>query len=98
MFPRLYCPTSLYSHGCIAPDVNADGGCTDTVRLSALEVDWKKNPLPHRGVDPVSVSRLAFQSDAVPTEPSRPIHSLEPKRTAGSELNKTVPVVLAFSC
>ena len=44
------------------------GGCTDTVRESALEVDWEKNPLPHLGFEPASVLRLAFQSDALPTE------------------------------
>ena len=50
----------------------AHGGCTDTVRESALEVDWEKNPLPHRGLEPASVLRLAFQSDAVPAELPRP--------------------------
>ena len=29
---------------------------------------WEKNLLPHRGLEPASVLRLAFQSDAVPTE------------------------------
>ena len=30
---------------------------------------WKKNPLPHRGLEPASVLRgLAFQSDALPAE------------------------------
>ena len=42
------------------------GGCTDTVRESALEADWEKNPLPHRGLESVSIMRLAFQSDALP--------------------------------
>ena len=48
----------------------AHGGGTDTVRESALETDWEKNPLPHRGFEPASVLRLAFQSDAGPPEPS----------------------------
>ena len=38
------------------------------VRESALKVDWEKNPLPHRGLEPASVWRLAFQSDVLPTE------------------------------
>ena len=33
---------------------------------------WKQNPLPHRGLEPASVLRLAFQSDAPPTDLSRP--------------------------
>ena len=49
------------------------GGCTDTVRESALEVDWERNPLPHWGLEPASVLRLAFQSDALPAELSRPL-------------------------
>ena len=41
--------------------VIAHGGCTDTVRESALEVDsgGEKNPLPHLGLEPASVLRLA---------------------------------------
>ena len=44
---------------------SAHGGRTNTVlRETALEVDsGKKNPLPHRGLEPASVLRLAFQSD-----------------------------------
>ena len=34
---------------------------------------WEKNPLPHRGLEPAPVLRLTFQSDAVPTELSRPL-------------------------
>ena len=30
---------------------------------------WEKNPLPHRGLEPASVLRLAFQSDRLPSEP-----------------------------
>ena len=32
---------------------SAHWGCTDTVRGSALEDDWKKNPWKHWGIDPV---------------------------------------------
>ena len=32
----------------------AHEGCTDTVRESALKVDWEKNPLPHRGIEPAT--------------------------------------------
>ena len=52
----------------------AHGGCTDTVRGSALKVDsGRKNPLPYRGSEPASVLRLACQSDALPTELSPPL-------------------------
>ena len=44
------------------------GGCTDTVRESALEADWEKNPLLHLGLKPASVSHLAFQLDTLPSE------------------------------
>ena len=55
----------------------AHGGCTITVKLTepALEVDSgrekkrkKKKSLPYLGLEPTSVLRLAFQSDALPTE------------------------------
>ena len=51
---------------------NADAhGCsTDAVRVCAGSGLWEKNPLPHRGLEPASVLRLALQSYAVPTEPS----------------------------
>ena len=45
--------------------VIAHESCTDTVRESALEVDWEKNPLPHPGIEPASG---ACQSDALSTE------------------------------
>ena len=52
----------------------ANGGCTDIVRESALKADsGQKNPLPNRGPEPASILRLAFQSDAVPTELSPPL-------------------------
>ena len=44
------------------------GGCTDTVRESALEADWEKNPLLHWGLKPASVSHLSFQLDTLPSE------------------------------
>ena len=45
-------------------------GGADTVTEPALEVDSgrEKNPLPHWGLEPASVLRLVFQSDALPTE------------------------------
>ena len=46
----------------------AHGGCTDTVRETALEDVWEKNPVPHRGREPASILRLAFQSGALPTK------------------------------
>ena len=45
--------------------VIAHGGVRIHLRESALKDDSEKNPLPHRGVEPVSA---ACQSDAVPTE------------------------------
>ena len=51
----------------------------DTVRESAQEADsGGKIPLPYLGLEPASVLRLAFQSDALPTElfPPPCIHSL----------------------
>ena len=49
-------------------DVNAcdcTRGCTKPVGESALKVDWKKNPLPHQGIEPVSA---VCRSDALATE------------------------------
>ena len=36
---------------------------------------WEETPLPHWGLKPVSVLRLAFQSDALPPELSLPTHA-----------------------
>ena len=47
----------------------AHGGCTDSVSESALKVDsGRKTPSLHLGLEPSLVLRLAFQSDALPTE------------------------------
>ena len=46
----------------------SNGGCTDTIKESALEADWEKNPSLHQEFEPESVSRLAFQSDSLPNE------------------------------
>ena len=43
-------------------------GCTDTIREPALKVDWEKNPLPHQGLEPASVLRLACLLDILLTE------------------------------
>ena len=46
--------------------VIAHGGCTDTVRESALEVDsGRKIPLPNLGLEP-SVLRLEFRRTLYP--------------------------------
>ena len=37
----------------------------DTVRESALKVDWEKNPLPHQGIEPPSA---AYRSHTLLTE------------------------------
>ena len=56
----------------------AHGGGTDTVRESALKVDsGGKNPLPHRGIEPVLA---ACRSDALPSE-------LHPRFNASLEPN-----------
>ena len=45
---------------------DCERGCTDTVTESAQKVDsGRKNPLPHRGIEPASA---ACRSDALPTE------------------------------
>ena len=36
--------------------VTVHGGCANIVRNSAPEVEWKKNSLPHRGVEPASAA------------------------------------------
>ena len=41
----------------------AHGAVQTHVRESAWKVDWEKNPLPHRGIEPVSA---AWQSDVLP--------------------------------
>ena len=43
-------------------------GSTDTERACTGSWRWERNPLPHWGLKPVSVLRLALQSDALPTE------------------------------
>ena len=48
--------------------VIAHGGFTNTVRESALKVDWEKNPFLLQGLERVSVLYLAFQLDALSTE------------------------------
>ena len=59
----------------------AHGGYTETVKESALggadsEIETERT-LPHRGLEPVSVLRLVFLSDALPAELSPlPLFSL----------------------
>ena len=49
------------------------GRCTDTVRESALKLALGEKSLIAPGIEPASVLRLAFQSDVLPTELSRPL-------------------------
>ena len=56
--------TEMLIHA-IAHGEGGGGCCTDTVRESALKVDWEKNPLPHRGIEPASA---ACRSGALPTK------------------------------
>ena len=37
---------------------------------------WEKNPLLRQGLEPTSVLRLAFQSDALPTELPPPLEMI----------------------
>ena len=67
-----------HTHTQVLMNAIAHGGCTDTIRLreSAPEADSgrEKNPWPHRGIEPASVLCLmAFRSDALTAELSRPI-------------------------
>ena len=61
----------------------AHGGVR-TPEESALKVDWEKNPLPHRGIEPASA---ACRSDALPTETTSP--------SAGFPAEGTLPSVSA---
>ena len=61
--------------------VITQGNCTDTIRESVLKADTgrekkkkKKKKLPHRGFEPATVLRLAFQPDALPSELSPSLH------------------------
>ena len=45
---------------------------TDVIAHGGLYRHWEKNPLPPQERDPMSLLRLAFQSDAPPTELSSP--------------------------
>ena len=50
-------------------DVNAydcTRGCTDIVRESALKANWEKNPLLHRGIEPVPVGPMVYQLSYIP--------------------------------
>lgn len=44
--------------------------CTDNTRERVCTESFlrEKNPVPHRGLEPASVLRLAFQLDALPSE------------------------------
>ena len=72
MFYCFHSPTNSdmdYGIFNVRTDVNAwdcAQGSADTVRESALKVDsGRKNPLPHRGIEPASA---ACRSDALPIE------------------------------
>ena len=49
---------------------NDVGACDRTRGLYGhrKNLHWEKNPLPHWGLEPTSVLRLAFRSDALPTD------------------------------
>ena len=47
------------------------GGCTDTARVCTESWLWETNPLPPRGLEPESVLRLTFLSDAPPLSSPR---------------------------
>ena len=60
-------------------------GCTDTVEESALTVDWEKNPLPHRGIEPASA---ACRSDALTNWATFPL----PCKPGDSYQSRVIPV------
>ena len=64
--------------------MNRNGVCTKAL-------PWEKNPLPHRGIEPESILRLAFWSDTLPTNLS--IHSAIQSIT----VNHSRPLVLHAS-
>ena len=54
--------------------VTTHRGCTHTLRLVCTgSWLWGKNPLPHWGLEPLSILRLTFQLNALPTELSLPL-------------------------
>ena len=78
----------------------ADGGCTDSVRGPALEVDSERErereSWTYRGLEPASVLRLVFQSDAVPTELFPPALNYKIQANTKRTLQRTVSVALYF--
>ena len=48
------------------------GLCKHRLKVCTGRWLWEKTPLSHRGPEPASVLRLAFQSDALPAELSTP--------------------------
>ena len=69
------CVQTIVRLKCVQISMHAivHGGCTDTVRESALEVDWEKNSLPHRGLEPTSVLRLVFNRTVYQLSYCRPV-------------------------
>ena len=51
----------------------AHGGCADTIRVLSGSGLWERNPLPHQGLELVSVLRLAFRLDALVTKLFPPV-------------------------
>ena len=52
--------------------VAAHAGCMDTMQGSASDGDFGRKSLVPPGTQTLLVLHLAFQSDALPTEPSLP--------------------------
>ena len=70
--------------------VIAHEGGRDSVRESALQVDWEKNHLPHRGLGSISVLHLAFWLDVLPAELSPP-EKATPKPNKGKSSERMHP-------
>ena len=65
----------------------AHGGCTNTVRDPACTKSWQweKNPLLHRGLEPLSLLPLVLWSDVLPTGIAQWLeHRIRDWKVAGS--------------
>ena len=60
--------------------------CTDTVRESALKVDWEKNPLPHQGIEPAlaACQSMLYHLSYIPSPVTKPLPKDHPSFNATS--------------
>ena len=77
MYPKCGMATSArdFEHRDVHARDNTEG-LYETVRESTLKVDWKKNALPHQGVEPASAARKTQRSVKTTTSlPQQDYHS-----------------------